>query len=133
MVRLIKKLIRDEKGNAIIETAVAIPMLLGLFMGLVFFTNAMRYKLVINMAAKEGARTYQVTMGNRIKTINKTNEELTLGRVEGASVDIDVFGTVKVVKPYGFYIPLYDKHLLNIKGEHLFMDEIEERYYQQGW
>lgn len=131
-MKLIKKLIKDEKGNAIIETAVAIPMLLGLFMGLVFFTNSMRYKMVISMAAKEGAREYQVTMEDSQKSINKTHQELSLGGVSGAIVTIEDDG-VKVVKPYGFYIPLSGKYLLNIKTHHVFKEEIVERYYNKGW
>ena len=131
-MKLIKKFFKDEKGSAIIETFVALPMLLGLFMGLVFFTNAMRYKLVVNMSAKEGAREYQVTMKNSQKAIEKTHKELTLGGVVGANVTVEDDG-IKVVKPYGFYIPMSNKYLLNIKAHHIFTEEITERYYNKGW
>lgn len=131
-MKIIKKFIKDEKGNVLIETSVAIPMLMGLFMGLVFFTNAMRYQLVISMAAKEGAREYQVSGGNDSMAINRTQQELSLGYVSDADVSIEG-KTVKVVKPYGFYVPLSNRYLLNIQSSYEFRTEINQRYYGKPW
>lgn len=132
MIKLIKRFLKDEKGNALIETAVSIPMLMGLFMSLVFFTIAMRYQLVISMAAKEGAREYQVSMGDEGKARSRAYQELSIGRVIGANVSING-DEVTVTKPYGFYIPLANKYLLNIKSTHVFKKEIVERYYEPNW
>ncbi len=129
---LIKKLLKEEKGSAIIEVSIALPILLGLFMGLVFYTNAMRYKLVIDMAAKEGARTYQVTHGNISKAKTRAYEELTLGNVGGASVETIPNG-VRITKPYGFYIPMFGRYLLDLKSEHQFHKELDHRYYKTSW
>lgn len=129
---LTKQFLKEEKGNAIIQTAVVLPMVLGLFMGLVFYTNAMRYKLVMNMAAKEGARMYQISKGDSSKAMSKAYEELSIGHVGGASVGIIPNG-IQVTKPYGFYIPFYDKHLLNLRSEHEFFEELDKRYYKTGW
>ena len=129
---LINQFLKEERGNAIIQTAVVLPMLLGLFMGLVFYTNAMRYKLVMNMAAKEGARTYQATHGNFNKAETRANEELALGGVGDANIEA-VLNGIKVTKPYGFYIPAFDGYLINLKSEHQFFEELDPRHYKTGW
>ncbi|WP_074350560.1 TadE/TadG family type IV pilus assembly protein [Proteiniborus sp. DW1] len=131
---MLKKLFKDEEGNALIQTATMLPIIMGLFIGLVFFTNAARYKIVMNMAAKEAAREYQVSMGDTSEAINKAHEELALGEVVGASVSISLEeGSVEIIKPYGFYIPVGGKHLLNLKAKYKFKEELKERYYGTNW
>ncbi len=129
--QIIKKFVSNEKGSStIIETAVAVPVILGLFMGLVFYANAMRYKVVMNMAAKEGARYYQATKDNG-KAVGKAYEELGLGHVS-ANAKV-TGGGIEITKPYGFYIPFFDKHMLNLKSKHDFFEELDHRYYKQEW
>lgn len=130
--KITKRILKNNKGSAIIETAIALPIVLGLFMGLFFFTNAVRYKLVMNMAAKEGARMYQISSGNATKAKNKAEEELALGRVDGASVSIITNG-VKISKSYGFHIPLFGSQEPSMKSEHEFFEELEARHYKKAW
>lgn len=132
MVESVKRMLKDKRGNAIIETSVMLPLLLGLFMGLVFFTNSFRYKIIANMAAKEGARAYEINLGNASRAISKAEEELALGGVKGASISV-VNGGVEVVKPYGFHVPESGNYLLSIKGYHVFKPEIIEEHYKKGW
>lgn len=128
----IRKIIKNDTGSAIVEVAIILPLLLGLFMGLVYFTNSMRYQLIISMAAKEGARAYQASDGNMGVAINKARQELSIGNVKDAQV-YRQGNAIIVSKPYGFYLPYYDRYLINIRAKHSFMEEIEDRYYQEEW
>lgn len=127
-----KKILKDEKGNALIQTAVVIPMILGLFMGLVFFCNAYRYKIVMTMATKEGARAYAISHDEQV-AVGVAREELSVGRVRGVNFKVESDGTFVASKPYGFTIPLYGKHLFNLKAQHKAKKELEYRYYKKMW
>ena len=128
---MIKKLLQDEKGSAIIETAIAIPIILGLFFGLVLFANAYRYQIVMDMAARAGAREYQITRHNYTQAVNKAQRELALGGVQATVKIYD--DRVIVTKPYGFYIPATDSYLLNLKSEFEFKREVQAKHYNQSW
>ncbi|WP_459195618.1 TadE/TadG family type IV pilus assembly protein [Wukongibacter baidiensis] len=130
-MHIIKRLFRDKRGNVLVQAAIAVPILLGLFMGIVLFCNAYRYKIIMSMAAKEGARMYAFSMGDSSKAIQKSNEELAIG---GISANVSQSGAgIKITKPYGIGIPLFGKYLLNLETEHKFKEEIVERYYEKGW
>lgn len=128
---MIKKFFEDEKGNVLVESAIAIPIILGLFMGFIFFANAYRYKIVMSQAAKEGARMYQLSMGDIQETEKYANKELSIGRVS-AKVSING-GKVTVEKPLAIKIPLFGGHLIKLKSEHEFKEELEKRHYNTGW
>ncbi len=58
---LIKKILTDEKGSAWVELAVLLPLLLMIVFGYLSYTNAIRDDLVLQMAAREGAREYSTS------------------------------------------------------------------------
>lgn len=51
-----KKLVRSQKGNAVVEFALILPMFLALFLGVVTFSTALYDKIILTMAARDGAR-----------------------------------------------------------------------------
>lgn len=126
---IIKKFIHDNRGAALIETAIAIQILLALFFAFFYFSFAMRYHLVMSMASKEGARTYKITK-KADEAIDKAHEELALGGVGDATVTITSDG-VEVIKPYGFYVPFAKSYLLNLKTYAEFQDEIDLVYFDE--
>ncbi len=49
---------RPEQGQAIVEFALVMPILILLLMGVVFFAMAFNLQMVLNSAAREGARAW---------------------------------------------------------------------------
>lgn len=128
---MIKKLMKEEKGSALVQTAIVIPIILLMFLGLVLFSNAYRYKIVMSMAAKEGAREYAVSMGDRDEAAKIAKKELAMG---GVDADVTVAGRkVKIEKPIGVNITLFGNRKIKLKTEHEFKEELEERFYGKDW
>lgn len=51
-----KKHVRSQKGNALLEFALILPLFLTLILGMIFYSIALYDKIIITMAAREGAR-----------------------------------------------------------------------------
>lgn len=131
----IKELIKNDKGYVIVEVTLSLIVIIALFIGYLTYTNAVRYKLVMSMAAKEGARTYMVTRNkyndiskSRQDAIDKAESELTIGGVPGADVIIDG-DEVIIEKPYGFYIPITDSYMFNLRVKAEFHEEEKLDFY----
>jgi|GEM_PF-3334718 len=132
MIQYIRKLIKNEDGNVLVETSLVIPMLLGLFMGVVFFTIAYRQHIVMNMAVQEGARYYEVSMGDALGTEDVLRRELALGGT--SNVDININSTnINLNKDFGFNLPFISRHLLRVNTNMEFHGEIYERYYKTNY
>ena len=56
MVRILKRIYRDERGQGLVEMALIVPVLLLMVAGLVDFGRAFRGYIVVTNAAREGAR-----------------------------------------------------------------------------
>jgi len=135
MLKKIKALIDNDKGTVIIEVSMAMIIIMGLFIGYVMYTNAMRYQLVMSMAAKEGARTYMAAykkysdISRAVEEAkDKAESELIIGGVPGATVKVED-KEVTITKPYGFYIPATNSYLLNLEAGAQFHEEVELEYY----
>lgn len=55
---------RVERGQAIVEFALVMPILIILLFGVVFFAMAFNLQMVLNGAAREGARTWASSRAN---------------------------------------------------------------------
>lgn len=62
-MKIIKKL-KCQKGQALAETAIVLPLLVGLFLGLLIFGLAINAKIVVVDAARDGARHYALNLGS---------------------------------------------------------------------
>lgn len=51
-----KKFVRSQKGNAVVEFALILPLFLALFLGVVTFSTALYDKIILTMATRDGAR-----------------------------------------------------------------------------
>lgn len=127
-----RKFLKDEKGTALVETAIVLPVILGLFMGIVLFANAYRYKNIMNTAAAIGAKTYRIERDEG-KAVAKAQSELSKLGGKNASCNVEGDGSFAITKPYGFYIPAFGKYLLNLKSEYKAHEEIRPRYYGKSW
>jgi Flp pilus assembly protein TadG len=69
----LRGLIKDNRGQALVELAMTLPILLMLLFGIVEFGRIFNAYLVVNNAAREGARVAAVGYANEeiISTVNK--------------------------------------------------------------
>ena len=97
--------IRSERGAAIIETALAIPLLLLVGVGAVEFGRAYRTSRVLTNAAREGARV--AALPNRATAVDaKVRQYLqTDGLISDATVGVNINGSeVTVSYPFQFVV-----------------------------
>ena len=117
--RLIEK-IKNEKGAALVEFAIVLPLLLMLVFGMIEFSIMFYDKAVITNASREGARAgivydfparistgdIETIVGNycggRLITFGSTNQETTT--VIGPCINAGDTITVTVTYPYDFLV-----------------------------
>ena len=127
---MFKRLLEDKRGNTMPEVAVAIIILSAVFMTGTYMITAVRHNLVMEMAAKEGARALAVS--NSITTGEQmAKNELKIGNVS-ANVTIDKsLNKVTVSKHYGFYVPLLDTYMFNLNASAAAHKEENKLYYDK--
>ena len=97
--------IRSERGAAILETALAVPLLLLVGVGAVEFGRAYRTSRVLTNAAREGARV--AALPNRATAVDaKVRQYLqTDGLISDATVGVNINGSeVTVSYPFQFVV-----------------------------
>lgn len=117
--RLVEK-IRNQKGAALVEFAIVLPLLLVLVFGMIEFSIMFYDKAVITNAGREGARAgivydfparistgdIETIVGNycsgRLITFGSTNQETTT--VSGPCTNAGDTITVTVTYPYDFLV-----------------------------
>lgn len=133
----IKKFINDEKGDSeIIDTAIALIFILGVFIGFVIYSNSARERVIMNYSAKEGARAYMINKSES-DGINMANNYLNIGGVRGATVSTGE-NSIKIEKDLGVHVPFFQRGQLRLVSEVEFHEELDPLWYQQdihpdGW
>ena len=61
---MIKGFLKEEKGTALVELAVLMPIFLTLVFGYIFYMNAVKDTLIMQTAAREAARIYANPLGD---------------------------------------------------------------------
>ncbi|SCG83656.1 hypothetical protein DW1_2090 [Proteiniborus sp. DW1] len=108
---MFKKLFKDKKGSAVVEVALTIPIFLLLVFGYIFFMHGIEEKLIMRVAAREGARVYAnpiVGEDMRVLAIAKAEEELANNNVS-ATIEAYADGDMRIVKiekPYSTRFPM---------------------------
>jgi len=119
-----KKLLKDEEGSVIVETASSIVIIMLVFLCGIYFITAYRTQIVMEMAAKEGARQFQVS-----KSITKTQRELVLGNISGVNVTTSG-DRVIVAKDMQVKIPIVGDYLFNLRASAQFRKENKVLFYK---
>jgi Flp pilus assembly protein TadG len=81
---------RSERGQALAEFALVLPLVLFFIAGIIEFGRAWNIKQAVTDAAREGAR-YAVVQDNTITTDSvraKVEERLALASIESSTIDI---------------------------------------------
>lgn len=112
-MRFIRKLIKDKQGQALVELALVLPLLILLVMGTMEFGRIFHSYLLITNASREGARSGIVgTDDNGIKTtvetvaasLGLTDAEITItpttsSRTRGVPLTVQVNYSVSLITP----------------------------------
>lgn len=134
---IIKKFLKDERGDSqIIDTAIALIFILGLFIGFVIYSNAAREKVIMNYSAKEGARTYMINKSES-DGIAMAESYLNIGGIRGSSVSTGD-NSIRIEKEIGIHVPFFQKGKLKLVSEVEFHEELDPLWYQKdifqdGW
>ena len=75
-----------DAGQALVEIAIALPILLGLLVGIFEFARAYNVQQVITNAAREGAREGVLPTSTQSDALARANARLADGNVSGATV-----------------------------------------------
>lgn len=128
----IYRLIADKRGNAqVVEFAVLLPLILGVFLSSLFFLSANRIDTVLQMAVKAGAREYRVTE-SVVLGKKKVEQELQLGGVPGVRVTVQGEGYL-AEKDYGFYLPIFDRYTFHLSAYSEFQKEYDPKFYLKDY
>lgn len=133
----IKRILKDEKGDSeIIDTAIALIFILGVFIGFVIYSNSARERVVMNYSAKEGARRYMITKDEG-EGIGEAYNYLNIGRVRGTTVSTGE-NSIRIEKDLGIHVPFFQRGQLKLVSEVEFHEELDPLWYQQdiysdGW
>lgn len=121
------KTLMNNKGSSIIALPIAIILIMSLVVGFVLYSYTYYQKIVMDKAVREGARMYRTT--ERLdKAIEAVNEELKIGMVKDVTVSMKD-NRITASKAGGFYIPIANKRVFQLKSSAIFRKEDELRFY----
>lgn len=114
-MRQIFKLLRDRKGQAMVEFALVLPILLLILLGIVDFGRILNEHLTVTAAAREGARSAAVmntdatvtgVVQQAASSLKTDGNPLTItispspARVSGSPVTVEVKHDVEILTPF---------------------------------
>lgn len=109
---MFRKLIKKDDGSAMVEFALMLPLILVLVFGYIFFMDGVKTHIIMQTAAREGARAY----ANPIADVDMNRYgrdvaimELNSNNIKGARVVAyadEYDRVVEIEKPYSTRFPL---------------------------
>lgn len=123
------RLFKCEKGSVIVELGLLVPLLAAITYGFIMFTNVVRTDIILQVAAREGAREYSVSNSSN-KAINAAKLQIEMGEIDVDSVTItpkskDKERIVAVNKTMTFYIPFAGPYNIELQKGAVFYDDHE--------
>ncbi|NIP42270.1 MAG: hypothetical protein GWO41_04160 [candidate division Zixibacteria bacterium] len=93
------RLFRNKKGNAIIEFALVLPILLLVLFGITEFGRAIMVTNVLNTASREGARLAAVSdLSDTVSVQTRVQEVLTASNVTPKNITVEYSAATRTVK-----------------------------------
>jgi len=108
--KVVKKRPRSESGEALLEIALVLPILLLLSLGMLDFGRAFHVKNIVDQAAREAARVAAVSNNDKALATDRATTILTANGLAGATtsvsdVDASQLITVQVTYRFTFITP----------------------------
>lgn len=127
------KFLKNEKGDSeIIDTAIALILIMALFIAFVVYSNSARIKVVMNYSAKEGARMYAISKSSS-EGVMKANNYLHIGGVKTASVNAFGGSGIQIENNLNVRVPFFNSgENLKLVSKFVFFEEFDPMYYEKG-
>lgn len=110
-----------EKGAAMVEFAIVLPVLLLLVFGIIEFGRAYNTQLTLTHAAREGVRAYAITQD---QGEGENTAEMAASTLDPALLDVTVTAciidqptTMTVEYPFTFFIPFLPSTPITLQAE----------------
>lgn len=133
MKNMLYSLYKDQRGDSeIVDTAIALIFILGLFVGFFLYSNAARTKVIMNYSAKEGARAYAISKdASEGRTVAR--DYLSMGNVNSANVSDFGDSGMKITNSLNVTVPFFNGgDNLSLVSEFEFFEEFDPKYYELG-
>lgn len=129
---MIKKIKNNQKGAALVETAITLPMIVMLVFGMLYYAQIIKDSLVMQTAAREGARNYAVYY-DRQEAVNIARKELANGKVEA---DVYIINKppdkgMGIQKDVVLSVPFTEVHIFTLRNEVILHREDHPDYYKE--
>ena len=116
-MKIKKSLIKDKKGQSLIEFALVLPILLLVLLGIIEFGRIIMAVNVLNQAAREGARVGAVTPESADSSFYYKIQDRVQEFIDAANLK----GTPTVTIDYAFpfatkFFDLFLPHTVNLRG-----------------
>lgn len=133
MKRLFIKLYKDERGDSeIVDTAIGLVMILGIFLGFFLYSSAARTKVVMNYSAKEGSRIYAISKSSS-EGEGVAGDYLSIGGVNQANVSSFNDSGIRITNDLHIKVPFYNNgENVALISEYEFFKEFDPKYYSKG-
>lgn len=124
-LNVIMNLTKNNKGSVTMELSIFIAVICGMIFGYMAVMNGMKTSIALQVAAREGSRSYATT-GSSTKAKEKANLELLSMGIVGATSKTLNEGSgrsVLIEKTYSYTIPLFGTYDTTLKGYCTFYEE----------
>ena len=111
-------ILKDNKGSVTVELSLFIALICGIIFGYMSIMGGIRTSIVLQVAAREGARAYATTDSASAGQI-KANLELATMGVTGTVPVASVEGTgrsITITKVHNYTIPLFGTYTSTLRG-----------------
>lgn len=113
--------LRSDRGAALVEAAIVLPVLVLLVFGLVEFGRAYNTQITLTHAAREGVREYAITQdlaaGEAVAISAATTLDAGLMTITGSACDPGDPTELKITYPFEYDIPLFGSASATLTGK----------------
>ena len=105
---------QSQKGNALVEFALILPVFLAILLGVITFSIALYNKTVLTMATREGARAGAKYVANRTNDITKSSA--TTAVTNACGNNLITFGVTAMTPTITFNADPMSDNILTVKA-----------------
>jgi len=117
----VRKHTLKERGAALVEFAIVLPVLLLLVFGIIEFGRAHNTQLTLTHAVREGVRTYAITQdqtqGEDVARLAATTLDPAQMTITVTPCVIDEPTTMTITYPFQFFIPFLPSSPMTLRAE----------------
>lgn len=111
---MLRSMIKNKNGQAIVETAIVLPLLLAIVLGIIEFGNIYSHQLALNNLARQAVRTAIVNDDSDYSDVENDMEDIAEAQgMDSAEVHITPSGS-DLIATVNYSVPLITGHIIGI-------------------